>query len=85
MKTYYFTYGLENYPYVGGWTEVVVDGDLESAINAFCAVHPIKYETIDCASMYDEEDFKKTKMYENGNFNRKCMERIIVNVEKVEK
>lgn len=78
METFYFTYGLEGQPFVGGWTEIVAP-DPKTAITAFRAFHPDKYEGIlNCAFFYIGNDFKKTKMYENGNFGARCHEKIVI-------
>lgn len=40
-KKYYFTYGSDGHPYIGGWTEVEAP-DAKMACMAFRAVHPDK-------------------------------------------
>ena len=69
---YYFTYGGEgtNQPFVGGWTVVNANSYTE-AIDKFNAVHPTtKDGFINCAFIYNESDFRATKMYTNGNFGK---------------
>lgn len=77
---YYFTYGTEGYPYYGGWTEVYAD-DEKLATSIFRSVHPdTKDGFVNCAKMYDEESFKNTKMYKNGNFGNYAHEVIQITV-----
>lgn len=69
---YYFTYGGEgtNQPFVGGWTVVHACG-INEAIKRFCRIHPKTTDGfINCAFIYDEEEFAKSNMLENGNFGR---------------
>lgn len=71
---FYFTYGSEGQPYIGGWTEVEAK-DRHAACNAFRAYHPDKTEgLLNCSSVYDEEQFKRTEMYRSGNFGHRCHE-----------
>lgn len=65
---YYFTFGSnKTQPFMGGWTVVHADS-WEEAVNKFCEVHPKTADgSINCAFMYDENEFKRTKMYTNGN------------------
>ena len=68
---YYFTFGSnETQPFKGGWTIVYADS-WEEAINKFCVVHPKTADGfINCAFVYDEDKFKQTKMYTNGNLGK---------------
>ena len=68
MAKFYFTYGSSSdiQPYQGGWTEVKAE-DMDQAIGAFNAVHPMKNKTIVCASIYTEEQFKATSMGQKGS------------------
>ena len=77
MARFYFTYGTEGQPYVGGWTEVEAP-DAEIAGNLFKAVHPCKSGNIlNCSWVYTEEQFKKTEMSgPGGNMGKRCVERI---------
>ena len=82
LNTYYFTYGTsESYPYQGGWTEVKAP-TLAAAKNIFRAVHPDRTRGIlNCADFYDEDTFKKTEMWSEGNFGERCVENICLRVE----
>lgn len=75
MARFYFTYGTDGQPYVGGWTEVEAP-DIHAACSAFRAYHPDKDEgLLNCSSVYTEERFKRTEMAgPNGNFRRFCHE-----------
>lgn len=77
MAKFYFTYGTSRqYPYHGGWTEVVANTERE-AICAFRAYHPdFRPNVLNCCDCYREADFKITKMYTEGNFGARCHERI---------
>jgi len=79
MPNFYFTYGLEGQPYVGGWTEINAP-NIDAACAIFRSFHPDKIDgLLNCAFYYTEERWKKTKMYEKGhNFHATCHERIIV-------
>lgn len=82
METFYFTYGLEGQPFVGGWTEIVAPDEI-TAITVFRAFHPDKFEGfLNCASFYHEKKFVGTNMYKDGNFGARRHERITVIVEK---
>lgn len=79
MSKFYFTYGIEGQPFVGGWTEIEApDGAI--AAELFRAVHPDKTPGIlNCAWVYSEEQFKQTEMADpNGNFGYFCHEKITV-------
>lgn len=68
MRKFYFTYGTENQPFYGGWTEVNAP-DVTLACAAFRAVHPDRTQgLLNCSSVYDEEIFKSTEMCRSGNF-----------------
>lgn len=77
MDTFYFTYGLEGQPFIGGWTEIDAP-DMETAVKAFRVFHPDKIEGIlNCSSVYTKEQFNGTIMSgERGNFGRRCVEKI---------
>lgn len=79
MKQYFYTYGSHSeQPFNGGWTEVIAP-DRQTADRLFVAVHPCRTAGIlDCAWVYDEEAFAKTKMPKEGNFNAYCQEIIAV-------
>ena len=84
MKKFYFTYGSsKNYPFHGGWTEVIAPNK-HMAIGAFNAVHPPRIENIiNCASVYDEKTFHGFEMSRNGNLGKFCVERLTLTVETV--
>lgn len=75
MAKFYFTYGTEGQPFVGGWTEVEAP-DRKIACALFRAIHPDKTEgLLNCCSVYSEEQFSKTEMAgSKGNFGRFCHE-----------
>ena len=68
MAKFYFTYGSGSdiQPFDGGWTEVKAE-NIEQALGAFRAVHPDKNKMLVCSSVYTEEQFKATSMYEKGS------------------
>lgn len=74
---YYFTYGTDGQPFVGGWTEVEAP-NADIACAAFRAVHPDKEPGIlNCSSAYTEEFFLRSCMASpDGNFRKFCHERI---------
>ena len=76
MPKFYFTYGTDGQPFVGGWTEVDAP-DGHAACAAFRAYHPDKTEgLLNCSSVYDEAHFKLTEMYRRDNFGFRCHELI---------
>lgn len=77
MQKFYYTYGLESHPFVGGWTEVEAP-DIKTANAAFRLFHPDKDKGwLNCCSVYTEEEFKATKMAgPRGNHDHGCWERI---------
>lgn len=79
MSKFYFTYGTSRqFPYQGGWTEVVAANE-RAACAAFRAYHPDQTEGIlNCSDVYPESAFKATKMYTEGNFGYRCHERIVL-------
>lgn len=81
MNKFFFTYGSgEEYPFVGGWTEIIAP-DMKTACDAFRIFHPDKISGfLNCASVYPEEAFLNTSMSgPNGNFGRYCHEVITIN------
>ena len=71
---FYFTYGSDGQPFVGGWTEVEAE-DIHAACAAFRVYHPDKNEgLLNCSSVYAEEQFERTEMFSSGNFGRRCHE-----------
>ena len=85
MAKYYFTYGTDGQPFVGGWTEIEAP-DGHAACAAFRAFHPDKVEgLLNCSSVYSDEDFKASCMAgPDGNFHRFCHEKITISRELTE-
>lgn len=79
METFYFTYGTDGQPFVGGWTEIEAP-TMEVACALFRAYHPDKEKgLLNCSSVYTTAWFEKTRMNgPDGNFGRRCHERITV-------
>jgi len=78
MQSFYFTYGSEGHPFVGGWTEIVAQ-DFHDACSTFKRLHPCKEgKLLNCASVYTEEEFKRTSMFYHGNRGAKCHEYIYI-------
>lgn len=69
IKNFYFTYGTsENYPYSNGWTKIEAPSR-KVAVEIFREIHPDRTEgVVNCCSIYEEEEFKKTVMWREGNF-----------------
>ena len=83
MARYFFTYGTDGQPFVGGWTEVDAP-DIHAACAAFRAYHPDKTEgLVNCSGIYNEEQFKQTEMYQRSNFGFRCHEIITLRREAV--
>ena len=81
MATFYFTYGLEGQPFTGGWTEVEAP-DMDTACAVFRTVHPDRHRgCLNCGSVYNEEQFRKTSMYRDGNYGARCQERLALTME----
>ncbi len=74
MAKFFFTYSTDGQPFVGGWTEVEAPNG-PAAFAAFRACHPDKTEgLLNCAAVYEEEHFKLTRMFSEGNFDARCHE-----------
>lgn len=77
MAKFYFTYGTENYPFIGGWSEIEAP-DRDTAIDMFKKCHPSRRhepcELLNCAFVYSEDEFKLTDMKSHGNFGKRCHE-----------
>lgn len=77
MQKFYFTYGIEGHPFVGGWTEVIAE-DRQQAVELFALIHP-KNENgfLPYCTEYSEEQFQRTRMAGgHGSFGRFCHETI---------
>lgn len=75
MKNFYFTFGKNdvNQPFRGGW--IIVKAVSQSdAITIFNAYFPNRKnpQICNCAIIYNEEEFRQTNMYKNGNFGCRC-------------
>lgn len=81
MPRFYFTYGTDGQPFVGGWTEIE-SPNVDVACFAFRHIHPDRTPgLLNCSSVYTEEQFKLTGMNgPEGNFGRFCQETITVNI-----
>ena len=69
MKKFYFTYGTKGHPFYGGWSEVYAP-DIDAAIRLHKTYHSKENGFLNCAEVYNEEEFKETEMYQNGNYGR---------------
>ncbi len=75
MAKYYFTFG---YDAGGGWTEVTADSYYKAS-EVFKLYHPpFEGDFLPCAGMYSEKEFKKTKMFRDGNFGKREVEYIVL-------
>ena len=89
MQAYYFTYGSDTEagaPFAGGWTKVIAETEA-LACGAFQAAHANKLgsDFLNCAGIYTEGSFKKTRMYTEGNFGAYCHETITIEITKGDK
>lgn len=75
MEKFYFTYGTEGMPYIGGWTEVIADS-YSNACKLFRMFHPDKTEgLLNCSDIYSEDTFMSSCMNRpSGNFGQHCQE-----------
>lgn len=84
MPKFYFTYGTEEQPFRGGWSEVIAP-DMGTACDLFRVVHPCKESNLlNCSCVYSEEDMMRTDMFINGNFGHKAHEVIELTITKLE-
>ena len=81
MSNYIYTYGLEGHPYKGGWTSVWAE-NRHQADTLFSIVHPNKNGFLNCAFVYNIEQFNNTKMPKEGNFGKYCWEVIELTITK---
>ena len=79
IKNYYFTYGTSTkMPFQKGWTKIEAPSR-KAAVEIFRAYHPdINEGIINCSSIYDEDSFKKTTMWSEGNFGAHEVEVILM-------
>lgn len=78
MKNYYFTYGTEGHPFVGGWTKIEAPSR-QIAVAIFRAIHPDVLDgLVNCCSIYDEELFRQTSMWSKGNFGKHEQEVVLM-------
>ena len=86
MPKFYFTFGLtKNYPYYGGWSEIIA-ANKWTAYSVFTALHPTRKGCpiadcyiANCTGVYTEEEWQKTNAYETGKHRGYgCHERITV-------
>ena len=77
MPKFYFTYGSEGHPFVGGWTEIEAP-DEDTACAIFRVFHPSRFGgLLNCCTVYDEARFKRSAMYgPDGNLGYRCHETI---------
>ena len=81
MPRFYFTYGSdERFPFQGGWTMVAAPNQAV-AYEAFRAFHPDRNGCLNCSDVYTETEFESTKMYQTGNRDCRCHERIAISRE----
>lgn len=74
MEKFYFTFGTsEQFPYYGGWVEVLAP-DYHTAVATFRAKYPDIHEGIvNCSDIYTSAQFEKSEMTD-GNFGAFCHE-----------
>ncbi len=81
MNNYYFTYGSEGQPFVGGWTRIIAC-DIHDAVDLFRKVHPDKIEgLLNCAAYYTTKGFYSTSMWLEGNLGSYEQELIVKSLE----
>lgn len=74
MANFYFTYGTEGQPFVGGWTMVEAES-MDDACEKFREEHPDSVDgLLNCAGVYAEHYFLTTAMAEKGNYGEFCHE-----------
>lgn len=81
MEKFYFTYGSDGHPFIGGWTEIIAPSK-EVACAVFRGIHPCKYpDILNCCSVYTMEQFATSSMNgPNGNLGHGCWEVITVTI-----
>jgi len=64
---FYYTFGTdENFPYRGGWVEVIADNRKE-ADEKYIKKYPLRDNCINCAGVYSETEWKETGMFKTDN------------------
>ena len=82
MGKYYITFGEEGHAFVGGWVEVEANSPYE-AVSLFHMVHPAETRGGNFCAIYQEVEFKQTRMYAQGsNHGAGCHEIISLSVRK---
>lgn len=74
MPYYYFTFGTDpGYPFQNGWVKIQAPSRRE-ATEIFAIYFPSRDdECVNCAFIYEEEEFKETSMYKkNDNLGAGC-------------
>ena len=76
MNKYYLTFGSEGHVFQGGWVEVFADSDDEARqkFEDYYTDSVNEDGFLRFSTSYNEEQFKKTNMYKNGNFGNYCYE-----------
>lgn len=75
-QRFYFTFGTDRrFPFCGGWVEILAK-DMQAAQKIFEQHYPSRpgSDLLNCAFCYTEDDFKKTLMYRQDNWGRRCWE-----------
>lgn len=79
---FYFTFGLVNQPFTGGWVVINADSRAQACMLFRAAFQPDD-EMLNCCSIYEEREFKRIKMYrENDNFGSACHCELGLKIEK---
>lgn len=78
MNDYFYTYGSDHWAQ-GGWTVIRAD-TREQADLIFAAVHGHDDENFwrYYSSCYEGDEFRRTRMYTNGNLGKYCVEHISI-------
>lgn len=77
MNTYYFTFGSDGHPYVGGWVEIIAE-DIDQAQEAFATRYGYNRQGfLRYCSCYTADRFMQTSMCKNGNIGAFCHEHIV--------
>lgn len=72
---YYITFGVsEEYPFRGGWVEVEAKSESEARDKATKRYGLTDQGFARFCSSYDENYFKQTKMFKDGNWGEFCWE-----------